>query len=104
DARVSESTAESVWRLASTLTQDAVIGVHVAETLPRGALDLVEYAFRSSASLAVALGRLARYGRVLSDRVAARVDAGGEGLLLLVRDTGNAPLHPGRAEFALTAA
>jgi len=105
DARVSESTAESVWRLAAALTQDAVIGVHVAETLPRGALDLVEYAFRSSASLAVALGRLARYGRVLSDRVAARVEAGsGHGLLLLVRDTGNAPLHPGRADFALTAA
>jgi AraC-like DNA-binding protein len=104
DARVPESAAESVWRLAATLTQDPVIGLHVAEALPRGALDLVEYAFRSSASLAAALGRLARYGRVLSDRVAARVDARGDGLLLLVRDTGSTPLHPGRAEFALTAA
>jgi len=64
----------------------------------------VEYAFRSSPSLGVALGRLARYGRVLSDRVAARLDARGDGLLLLIRDTGNTPLHPGRAEFALTTA
>jgi AraC-like DNA-binding protein len=104
DARVPESAAEAAWRLAATLAEDPVIGLHVAESLPRGALDLVEYAFRSSPSLAVALERLARYGRVLSDRVAARLDARGDGLLLLVRDTGHTPLHPGRAEFALTAA
>ena len=59
---------------------------------------------RSSASLAAGLERLARYGRVLSDRVAARMEAHGEGLLLLVRDTGGTALHPGRAEFALAAA
>jgi AraC-like DNA-binding protein len=104
DARVPESAAEAVWRLAATLTHDPAIGLHIAESLPRGALDLVEFAFRSSASLGAALGRLARYGRVLSDRVAARLDARGEGLLLLVRDTGSTPLHPGRAEFAVTAA
>ena len=104
DARVPEAAAEAAWRLAATLTQDSSIGVHIAESLPRGALDLVEYAFRSSASLGTALERLARYGRVLSDRVAARLDARGGGLLLLVRDTGNTSLHPGRAEFALTAA
>jgi len=86
------------------MTDDAAIGVHVSESLPRGALDLVEYAFRSSASLAAGLERLARYGRVLSDRVAARMEAQGEGLLLLVRDTATTALHPGRAEFALAAA
>ena len=104
DARVPEATAEAAWRLAAGLTQDPSIGVHVAESLPRGALDLVEYAFRSSASLAAGLARLARYGRVLSHRVAARLDTRGEGLLLLVRDTGSTPLHPGRAEFALATA
>jgi AraC-like DNA-binding protein len=104
DARVPEATAEAAWRLAATLTGDPAIGVHVAEFLPRGAPDLVEYVFRASASLAAALERIARYGRVLSDRVAARVDVCGGGLLLLVRDTGNTPLHPGRAEFALTTA
>lgn len=104
DARVPEAAADAAWRLAGTLTQDPFIGLHIAESLPRGALDLVEYAFRSSASLAAALQRLARYGPVLSDRVAARLDTRGDGLLLLVRDTGHTPLHPGRAEFALTAA
>jgi hypothetical protein len=104
DLRVPEASVERAWRLATTLTGDAVIGVHVAESLPRGALDLVEYAFRSSASLAEGLERLARYGRVISDRVAARMETYGEGLLLLVRDTGRTALHPGRAEFALAAA
>jgi AraC-like DNA-binding protein len=104
DLRVPEASVETAWRLATTLTGDVVIGVHLAESLPRGALDLVEYAFRSSASLAAGLERLARYGRVISDRVAARTEGHGEGLLLLVRDTGSTALHPGRAEFALAIA
>jgi len=104
DLRVPEASAEGAWRLATTLTGDVAIGLHVAESLPRGALDLVEYAFRSSASLGAGLERLARYGRVLSDRVAARMESQGDGLLLLVRDTGSTALHPARAEFALAAA
>jgi AraC-like DNA-binding protein len=104
DVRVPEASAEAAWRLATTLTHDEAIGVHVAEWLPRGALDLIEYAFRSSASLSAALGRLARYGRVLSDRIASRMDTNSEGLLLLIRDAGSTALHPGRAEFALAGA
>jgi AraC-like DNA-binding protein len=104
DLRVPEASVEAAWRLAATMTGDAAIGVHVAASLRRGALDLVEYAFRSSASLAAGLERLARYGRVLSDRVAARMEAHDQGLLLLVRDTASTALHPGRAEFALAAA
>jgi len=104
DLRVAEASAESAWRLASRLTADSAVGVHLAEWLPRGALDLVEYAFRSSASLAAGFERLARYGHVLSDRVVARTETHGEGLLLLIRDTGSTALHPGRAEFALAIA
>jgi len=104
DLRLPEASVEAAWRLGTTMTGDNAIGVHVAGSLRRGALDLVEYAFRSSASLAAGLERLARYGRVLSDRVAARMETQGEGLLLLVRDTGRTALHPGRAEFALAVA
>ena len=82
DARAPEHVVEAAWRLAATLTRDDAIGILVAESLPRGALDLVEYAFRSSASLGDGLERLARYGRVLSDRVAARTEANDEALLL----------------------
>lgn len=104
DARVPETSVETAWRLATSLTDDAAIGIHLAESLPRGALDLVEYAFRSSASLMSGLERLARYGRVMSDRVSARVEGNGDCMLLFVRDTGRTVLHPGRSEFALAAA
>ena len=102
--RVPEASVQKAWSRAAALTDDDAIGIHVAESLPRGAMDLVEYAFRSSASLAVGMERLARYGRVLSDRVAARMETSEGGLLVLVRDTGNTPLHHGRAEFALALA
>src|SRR3954468_9003445 len=62
DGRIPEPTAEAAWRLAETLTHDEALGVHVAESLPRGALDLVEYGVRSSASLGSGLERL-RPGR-----------------------------------------
>ena len=104
DVRVPEASVEMAWRLAATVTHDEAIGIHVAESLPRGALDLLEYALRSSASVAAGLERLARYGRVLSDRVAARMESNDGALLLLVRDTGSTPLHYGRAEFALAPA
>ena len=102
--RVPEAVTERAWRLAATLTRDEALGIHLAESLPRGALDLIEYALRSSASLGNGLDRLARYGRLLSDRVAARTHGREQGLLFLVHDTATTPLHPARAEFALAVA
>jgi hypothetical protein len=104
NVRVPESVTEMVWRHAATLTGDEALGIHLAESLPRGALDLIEYALRSSPSLGQGLDRLARYGRLLSDRVAARIHREGERLLFLVHDTATMPLHPARAEFALAVA
>jgi AraC-like DNA-binding protein len=102
--RVPEAVTETAWRLAATLTCDDALGIHLAESLPRGALDLIEYALRSSPSLEKGLDRLARYGRLLSDRVAARTHGKGESLLFLVHDTATTPLHPARTEFALAMA
>jgi AraC-like DNA-binding protein len=104
NVRVPEAVTEMAWRLAATLTRDEALGIHLAESLPRGALDLIEYALRSSPSLGNGLDRLARYGRLLSDRVAARIHRKGDSLLLLVHDTATTPLHPARAEFALAVA
>ena len=104
NTRVPEAVTETAWRLAATLTGDEALGIHLAESLPRGALDLIEYALRSSPSLEKGLERLARYGRLLSDRVAARTHRKGESLLFLVHDTATTPLHPARTEFALAVA
>ena len=97
NTRVPEAVTETAWRLAATLTRDEALGIHLAESLPRGALDLIEYALRSSPSLENGLDRLARYGRLLSDRVAARTHRKGESLLFLVHDTATTPLHPARS-------
>jgi AraC-like DNA-binding protein len=102
--RVPEEVTDTAWRLAATLTRDDALGIHLVESLPRGALDLIEYALRSSPSLENGLDRLARYGRLLSDRVALRTHRQGESLLFLVHDTAAMPLHPARAEFALAVA
>ena len=104
NVRVPEAVTEKAWRLAATLTGDEALGIHLAESLPRGALDLIEYALRSSPSLGKGLDRLARYGRLLSDRVAARTHRKEQSLLFLVHDTAATPLYPARAEFALAVA
>ena len=104
DTRVPEAVAEAAWGLAATLTCDDALGIHLAESLPRGTLDLIEYALRSSPSLEKGLDRLARYGRLLSDRVAARIHCKGESVLFLVHDTATTPLHSARTEFALAVA
>jgi AraC-like DNA-binding protein len=102
--RVPEAMTERAWGLAASLTGDDALGIHVAESLPRGALDLVEYALRSSPSLAKGLHRLARYGRLVSDRVATRTHRRDDSILFLVHDTASTPLHPARTEFALAVA
>src|SRR3954466_7442954 len=99
--RVPEARTDAAWRLAATLTGDDALGIHLVESLPRGALDLIEFALRSSPSLEQGLDRLARYGRLVSDRVATRTQRGDESVLFLVHDTATTPLHPARTEFAL---
>lgn len=101
DLRVPEAMMDGAWRLAASISGDAAVGIHVAEFLPRGALDLVEYAFRSSASVGSAIERLARYGRVISDRVAGRIESSDNGLVLVIGDAGATPLHAGRADYAI---
>lgn len=101
DGRVPDASVDRAWRVAAELTEDDAIGIHVAESIPRGALDLVEYAFRSSASVAAGLTRLARYGRIISDRLSARVEATGGGLQFIVRDAVSTPIHQARIEFAI---
>jgi AraC-like DNA-binding protein len=103
NVRVAEAAADTAWHLAATLTDDDALGVHVAESLPRGALDLIEYALRSSPCLGDGIDRLARYGRLLSDRVVTRTHHQGQSVLFLVHDAATTPLCPARAEFALAA-
>ena len=104
DVRVPETASREAWRLAMAMTKDEAIGLHVAQWLPRGALDLVEYAFRTSATLGDGLDRLARYGRLINDRLAVHVLRTGPGVRFLMGVADARPLHPQRAEFSIALA
>jgi len=104
DVRVPESASREAWRLALTLTKDEALGLHIAQWLPRGALDLVEYAFRTSATLGDGLERLARYGRLINDRLAVHVVRAGPGVRFILGEADARPLHPQRAEFSIALA
>ena len=106
DVRVPETASREAWRLAMAATKDEAIGLHMAQWLPRGSLDLIEYAFRTSATLGDGLDRLARYGRLINDRLSGQVlrTAPGRGVRFLMGDADARPLHPQRAEFAIALA
>jgi AraC-like DNA-binding protein len=97
DTRVLESAAVAAWSLAEEITGDALLGLHMAEAIPAGALDLLEYAFRASATVESALGQVARYGRVVSDRAAVQLIHHGDGIAVTFPGTADRQ----RAEFAL---
>jgi len=104
DVRVPESASREAWRLAMALTKDDALGLHIAQWLPRGALDLVEYSFRTSATLSEGLDRLAHYGRLINDRLAVHVVRTGPGVRFILGEADAKPLHPQRAEFSVALA
>ena len=101
DVRVSQAAAKEAWRLTAALTDGDSTGLRVAEWLPRGSLDLVEYSFRCSASLASGIERMARYGRLINDRYSGHVLQGGTGVRYSVAAADGGPIHPQRVEFAI---
>ena len=80
DTRVSDGAAVEAWRLAGQVTGDEALGLHMAETIQAGALDLLEYAFRASPTLDSAIKQLVRYGRAVGERLLPVVAAVGDGL------------------------
>jgi AraC-like DNA-binding protein len=70
------------FELVERETGDPLVGVHVAEALPRGTYGLVEYCVRSSPTVREGLERLARYITLLNDLVVLSfTERDGEGLM-----------------------
>ena len=96
DVRVADASAADAWHLAEQITGDDSIGLHMAQSIPAGALDILEYAFRSSPTVGSGLDQLSRYVRAVIDRAAARFDIVGDALAV----TWVKPAEPHRVEFA----
>jgi AraC-like DNA-binding protein len=97
DLRVAETALIEVWRLARQITGDDLLGLRFAQTVPAGALDLLEYAFRSSATLGNGLDQIVRYGRVMSDRATAVLTRDGDVVTITWGDV----MPPPRVDFAM---
>jgi len=97
DMRVPDSAAVEAWRLAERITGDELLGLHMAQTVPAGALDLLEYACRSSPTLEVALNQLARYAAAVGDRATPRLVPQSDSVAVTWSGMAERP----RAEFAM---
>jgi AraC-like DNA-binding protein len=69
DGRVPYQLSLDVWRRAPELANDPAFGLHVAERLKLGQLELLDYVLGSSNTLGDFFRQLARYHRLLSDQV-----------------------------------
>jgi AraC-like DNA-binding protein len=101
DLRLPDAVAREAWRVATEITHDDTLGLHMARGLPPGAMDLLEYAFRASPTLGQGFSELERYGRLLSDRAAAHLRHEGDTLVVTLGSEGEEPMLRQRAEFSL---
>jgi AraC-like DNA-binding protein len=96
DVRIDDTFAAEAWHLAEQITGDDAIGLHLAQSIPAGALDILEYAFRASSTVRSGLDQLARYVRAVNDRAVVELDIVGDALAL----TWIEPVQSHRVEFA----
>ena len=93
----------ALWAWAAERLNEPNLGVRLASSLVPGEFDLLSYLASSSATLGQALGRIARYLRLLTDAVRYELREDTSGLwLVLERPPGVTPI-PHADEFALAA-
>jgi len=67
DNRLPLHSVGALWEAAAKAAHDDSFGVHVAETLPRGAYDLFEHLLATAETVGAGVSRLAQYIRLLHD-------------------------------------
>jgi AraC-like DNA-binding protein len=101
DDRVPYDRVLAAWEHAASAAKDPAFGVHVAATIPPGALDLMDYLFSTSPTLLDAYRRIAKYPRIFIDSVWYRVAV--SGVLVKISRHGGDAGHDARQfrEFAV---
>ncbi len=67
DGRLPYLTVRALWEAAADTAGDPSFGVHVAEALPIGALDALDYVISAEATVGASLSRLTQYVRLVHD-------------------------------------
>jgi AraC-like DNA-binding protein len=65
--RLPAENMRALWEAASIATGDRSFGVHVAQAVPLGTLDVIEYIFATSLNLGEGFTRLTKYNRLIHD-------------------------------------
>ena len=99
EARLPLTAAASLWSAGSRLTDDADLGLHVAEAIRPGAFGVLGLALRTSDTLGEGLARLCRCHRFLHDVAQLRLETSGERALLSHRLTIPGALPRAVAEY-----
>jgi AraC-like DNA-binding protein len=74
EARLPHTLAIRLWQAAIELTNDASLGLHVAEAIQPGAFGALDYAVRTSGDVRAAFTRLFRYHRLLHDAAEVQLE------------------------------
>jgi AraC-like DNA-binding protein len=100
DSRLPFLAVRALWEAAADAAGDPSFGVHVAEALPIGALDVLDYVLSAEATAGAALSRLMRYVRLVHDAADLRLIVEPDH----ARIVGGVPASPAPQldEFALT--
>jgi AraC-like DNA-binding protein len=71
--RLPAENVRDLWEAAAIAARDRSFGVHVAEQLPLGTFDLVEYLFATSENLGEGLRRITEYIRLIQEPAPLRL-------------------------------
>lgn len=99
DHRLPHRSVSALWEAAADAAREPAFGVHVAEALPRGAYDLLDYALASAPTLGAALSRLTEYIPLIHDRSSMHVVVDGRRARIVRRVPVPAPQYD---EFSMT--
>lgn len=99
ESRLPFESVRRLWEVSATAAHDRSFGVHVAEALPRGAFDVIDYLLSASATVGEGLLRFAQYLRLVSEHVHLQLIVEPRHARLVRRVAAPAPQYD---EFALT--
>ncbi|MBM4243370.1 MAG: AraC family transcriptional regulator [Deltaproteobacteria bacterium] len=89
ETRIPVETEEALWDEMARLSGDPFFGLHAQQHLPAGHGDVLDYAVRSSPTLADAFDVLVRYNRLLHDAAEFELHMGTERTRLVQRFRGD---------------
>lgn len=101
DARVPHALLVDLWEQVPRRLEAPTLGLHLAQTIPLGAFDLVEYCMRNSPDLATSYRKLTRWQRLLHDGANYQLEIEGEVARIAHRPAPSLGVPPHASDFIM---